>query len=114
MDKVIYIVSARSFSKTNHMRKIGDLIKIWNSTVCNFYYEFGGDFLILKKNNSNINFGNQKYYESNFRNNKFLNILSISFSEFKDILHDFYMKMKIFKKYKFNIKTKQGNDYDFR
>jgi len=99
MSKILYIVSARSFSIKNHMRKISDVIKVWNNVTEKLFCEFGGDYLSSKKSLNNSDFGHQDYYDSKIKTNKYLKFFVISISEIKDIFHNIYMRYKLKIKY---------------
>lgn len=94
INKVVYIVSARSFSSFNPGRKISEVINVWKQLGINLTTYFGKDLIISNQKQTNTSYGNQAFFDKKLHRNKSLKFIINSVSEIKDILHD----RKIYKK----------------
>jgi glycosyltransferase involved in cell wall biosynthesis len=94
MANILYVVGGRSFTKNNHMRKISEVISVWERVGVKVYPQFGGD--IIRSKELKESFGSQNYHDKFYRKSKLFNFLINSLSEFKDILHNerLYKKVK--------------------
>lgn len=83
--EVLYIVSGRSFHSSNPGRKISEVVSVWQKLGINVKTSFGKDII---SRTSNVEYGNQKHYDNNIKNNKYLSFIKHSVSEYKDFSHD--------------------------
>ncbi|MFD0976353.1 glycosyltransferase [Salinimicrobium gaetbulicola] len=98
-DQILYVVGGRSFSSKNPGRKIGEVISVWQKIGVEVHTQFGRD--IIEKNDSEvIKYGSQHHYDAKYRNIKWLSLLVNSYSELRDITHNFKLYKKLKKEYK--------------
>ena len=96
---ILYIVSARSFSSSNPGRKIYEVIEVWKRLGIKVHETFGKDIITQSGNDS---YGNQTYHNSNLRKRKYLKFFINSYSELKDIIHNWKL-YNILKKQYLNV-----------
>ncbi len=85
---VLYIVGGRSFKSSNPGRKVSEVISNWKKLNINLQVFFGNDLNSLKMANPQ-SYGHQEFFHQNWRKFRIIHFFINSFSEFKDIFHDF-------------------------
>jgi glycosyltransferase involved in cell wall biosynthesis len=94
-NKILYIISGRSFVTKNLGRKISEVIKCWQKSIFHLDIVSGGD---VKEEGmvKDKEYGAQSHFNKSYSNKRWLVPLVITFSELKDISHDlkFYFKIK--------------------
>ena len=97
MTNILYVVGARNFTQNNHMRKIAEVISVWEKVDVKVFTQFGGD--IIKSKKLNESFGSQNYHDKFYRKSKVFGFFINSLSEIKDILHNWQLYKKVKNKF---------------
>ncbi|TKB46143.1 glycosyltransferase family 4 protein [Thalassotalea mangrovi] len=100
MNKILYIVSGRSFHGHSLGRKISEVINCWRKEKVDVDVICGAD-IFNNKSFQSADYGAQTHFDKSYRNKAWLSAVVISVSELKDIIHDF----KLF----FHIRTRAVN-----